>query len=560
MANINISTVHLLSVPLDKSNKHTMWFNGKDKSLGLQYQYNWFIAKKKHTMNNCTYIREDSMFVIDISYDEAIKCNYVMYQNPAFSNKWFYAFITDYERKSDESTKITIKTDPMQTWRFDYKVLPSFIEREHTDIDTIGYNTIPEGLETGEYVCNAARHKNSLKFNGYVVASTIDLYDKPNPDALLDTGYSGISGAQYNGIYSGLAYFYFGSIEALNDKIAEIALAGKSDGIVAIFVVPSTFVKAIKWKDTDGFIVNPSTAPEEQDWAYYIDGKIDDTRLEAPDALNYYTPNNKKLFTYPYCYLLASNNSGGGNVYQWEHFDMNTDIMKPQADFKIWSSITPGMSIRMVPKNYKGLAINNEEGLNLGKFPICAWTTDVYTNWLTQNSLNIGINLIGGAMSVIGSAAMGIATGGIGAAISAGGVMSGIGQITNQLAQIHQQSFQSPTAQGNLNSGDVSYSAGYLTFSLYSMSIKSEYAFKIDQYFDRYGYKQNRFGVPLENHRFYWWYTKTVDVNIKGDIPQQDLDEIKQCYNDGITFWKDTPDSPIKEYKGINAILPKEVN
>ena len=70
------------------------------------------------------------------------------------------------------------------------------------------------------------------------------------------------------------------------------------------------------------------------------------------------------------------------------------------------------------------------------------------------------------------------------------------------------------------------------------MTIKAEYAAIIDNYFSMFGYKVNRVKTPEKNHRENYWYTKTIDVNIDGNIPIKDLQKIKECYNRGITFWK----------------------
>ena len=40
-----------------------------------------------------------------------------------------------------------------ETWAFDYDIKSSFVEREHTNNDTVGANTQPENLEKGEYIC-----------------------------------------------------------------------------------------------------------------------------------------------------------------------------------------------------------------------------------------------------------------------------------------------------------------------------------------------------------------------------------------------------------------------
>jgi hypothetical protein len=69
------------------------------------------------------------------------------------------------------------------------------------------------------------------------------------------------------------------------------------------------------------------------------------------------------------------------------------------------------------------------------------------------------------------------------------------------------------------------------------MSIKEEYARQIDGYFDMFGYKVNRVGLPKFGHRLNYWHTQTKAINIDGSIPMEDLQKIKLCYDTGITFW-----------------------
>lgn len=75
-----------------------------------------------------------------------------MYQNNNYSNKWFYAFITNMQYENNGTTLISITTDVWQTWQFDITWKQSFIEREMIDVqdDIPGANLIPEGLELGE--------------------------------------------------------------------------------------------------------------------------------------------------------------------------------------------------------------------------------------------------------------------------------------------------------------------------------------------------------------------------------------------------------------------------
>ena len=75
----------------------------------------------------------------------------------------------------------------------------------------------------------------------------------------------------------------------------------------------------------------------------------------------------------------------------------------------------------------------------------------------------------------------------------------------------------------------------------------------IDGYFDMFGYKVNRVGIPHKNHRKTHWYVKTIDIELDGAIPQNDIIKIKNCYNKGITFWKSA--AVMGNYSATNDIV-----
>lgn len=528
MANLNISEVHLLNVPLENDYKNTLYFTS------LENQRSYFASKKVKSYTDLSYQRKNNIIRVPENIDSLWNCNYVMYQNKAFSNKWFYCFIKDMKMINDGTTEIQIETDCIQTWFFDYNVKESFVEREHVSNDSVGTHTIPEGLELGEYVVNSVTKKESLNYKGYLIGSTIDLSQNT-----IDEDTANVGGAVYNGVFSGVKYYYFGTKEKIVEKLKAVAEAGKSDAIVSIFCVPTTLI--------DGGGTGPieeGATVKSQDWDYAIMGGASDVSPNKPTTLNGYTPHNNKLKVYPYQYLYASNNSGGSAIYHYELF--STD----KTDFKLYSVVTPGMSVKLVPKNYNNIAENVDCGLNLGKFPTCSWNNDAYTNWLTQNAVNIGVGVASSALTIAGGIGM-MATGG-GALAGGGMVASGALSIASSLGQVYEHSLIPPQAQGNLNSGDVTFSSGNLTFTLYQMSIKQEYAKIIDKYFDMFGYKVNRVKKPNKAHRGRWWYTKTIDVNIDGAIPNNDLNKIKEAYNNGITFWRNGDE--IQNYSLSNGI------
>ena len=71
-------------------------------------------------------------------------------------------------------------------------------------------------------------------------------------------------------------------------------------------------------------------------------------------------------------------------------------------------------------------------------------------------------------------------------------------------------------------------------------SIKYQFAEKIDKYFDMYGYLTNTLKLPNLNNRPNWNYIKTIGANILGNLPQLDLAEIKQMFDNGVTLWHNT--------------------
>lgn len=517
MSNLNITKVHLLSVPLENDYKHTIYFNNKES------QINYFLSKKVKSFDDFTYQRKDGIIRINSDYDSIYQCNYVAYQNTAVNNKWFYAFIKEINYVSTDVTELKIETDVIQTWLFDYEIKPSFVEREHVSDDTIGLHTIPEGLETGDYVCTAKYIDDKINKTNLVLAYTDYANSKYN-----------VQGLKYGGIYSGMGYSVFPNnstgVGQLNTLLNSYDDEAKADGINSIFIAP----QFISGGSIDGAsTLGPSDEPQTYDQEY--------TKLTS---LNGYTPRNKKLLTHPYVYLMVSNNAGTSVIYKQELF--STEKM----GFTVRGTLTPGCSIRMEPKFYKVIALNNEEGINAGKFPICCWNSDAFTNWMTSNAVNVNLGAVGGIASVIGGVAA-IATG-AGALVGAGMIAGGVMAIGNSMAQVNQASMVPDQSRGNTNCGDVITGARQNTFYFYSMSIKNQYARIIDKYFDMFGYKVNDVKVPNKAHRSRYWYTKTIDINIDGKIPVNDIGKIKDCYNNGITFWRNADE--IQNYELSNGI------
>lgn len=490
------TVIYLANTPLENDYKNTLNFSNKEVQL------NYFLSKMTKEYHDFNYQRKDNAIIVDDNIENIRLNNYVFYQNTNFSNKWFYAFITSMEYVSDDVTRIFIETDVFQTWQFDINYKQTFIEREHVNNDTAGLHTVPEGLETGEYIINNHIKDENLTDTRIIIGSTVNPFD-------LSSSVGGI----YNGIYSGIKY-YSGITSKITESLQKLTDDTKADAVTSLFLAP----KFISMTENETPTVRPADIDKvkESDTvsAYY-------QWIDKQTSLNGYTPKNKKLLTYPYIYLLVSNACGGNAIYHEELFSTN------RIQFDVRGSLTPGCSIKTFPVAYRGDVNNYDDSLTAGKFPQLNWATDQFTNWVTQNGVNVATNITENLLSTGTNVASGNALNGV----------SGLFNIANSVRQVQLAEKIPPQTRGNLNSGDVATSDDDNTFHYYSMSIKSEYAQIIDDYFSMFGYKINRVKQPNITGRRNWNYVKTINCNFTGDIPQDDMRIIKQIFDNGITIW-----------------------
>ena len=518
------SKIKLIKNPLKlDSNNEIMFTNA-------QAQYNYFNSLPKLEFDELTYVRKEGVLRIEtdpsgdgITYEDLLGYNFCMYQNTHFDNKWFYAFITDVSWINPSLTELKLETAYFQTWQFDLVFMDSFIEQEHVNDDTIGKNTIPEGLETGEFICNDIS-RIDLGLTWYVMGVTKKYDSTPQWSR---------GGGIYNGIYSGKTYYALRTTADVDYLINMYDSAGYGEDIAELFIVPAKLIGNPTYDPQNPIYRILQSATQEE---------VESITLSRPSSLNGYSPKNNKLLTYPYQYLLVDNSAGNSTEYHYELFN-NPSSCK----FSVIGSLTPGTSMILLPIAYINSNANPTEGsyttanlLNYGmalaKYPACNWNTDLYTNWLTQNGVNMQYaqyssmvqGIIGGLSNE--SLEKGIIQGSIG----------GINAVTNNMLQRYNHSFSPNQTKGNANSGDIITSAHSNNPFFYKMSIKYEYAKMIDDYFSMFGYKVNRLGKPHLHARQYYDYIKTIDINIEGNIPETDLNQIRNMFNNGIRFWHDT--------------------
>lgn len=483
-------------IGMDKEHKNIVNYSSSSM-LQLLRSQNHFVGEK----TDYSFISENgkggNVIATNFTYQECKNANYIAFQNPTYYNKWIFAFIDEVTYENNGCTKITFTVDNWATWFDNLTFKSCFVVREHVNSDNVGEHTVAEGLETGDYIVNKVDTDTNLTDLCIVDCTSV---------------YSGLSGDNakgqlINGIFTGLAYGAFDTstdgIDALNSYIQ--SLVQKPDAIISIFMYPKALIPG-GWPT--GLISKLLTSERSTSVNTYT------LTITPPTTINGYTPKNNKLFVYPFRYINLSNNNGISNILQYEYFG--------NYNFAVEGVVCPGGSIRCFPKNYKGIADNQNEGITCGKFPTCAWTSDAFTNWMTSNAVNLGMGIIGDVIEL-----------GTGNFAGAGA------SIGNQVAQIYQHSLVPPTVKGNTNSGDVVTSSGDNTFLFYHMSIKEEFARIIDDYFTRFGYKVNSLKVPNITGRTYWNYVEIgagEDIAF-GTLPIDAMEDINNIFRRGTTIW-----------------------
>ena len=503
-----LGTVRILqNIPLDNTYSDTIDFKG----TGSVTQEAYFSSKTKYFIDNVTVINvSNNTFTAPYAADLLYDCNYIMFQNKNFNNKWFYAFITDISWLSPNSSRITYELDVMQTWLTEVDIYPSFVDREHTNDDTIGSNLVEESLEQGEYVSTQDLKVPELNDIAIMITSTVD---KSN---------SSVSGSMRGNMYTGVGYFLFESAEEANSYLDALTDDNKSTAVLSITMFPKNFYST------------SSATPKA----------IEFSMNKPYKTISGYTPKNNKLFTAPYNILSVTNTVGNSAEYKYEYSNDS------EIKFSLIGETSANPQITLIPLNYRGAAENLTEQLVLSGYPQCAWSTDTYRAWLAQNGTVTQIGLISTGVNAAVGVGTSLASGNlIGAATTA---FSGITSIATTMARINEIKTRPPQSQGNQSPGSM-LTYGEFNYHFYTLQISADFARQIDDFFSMYGYKVNRVKQPNVTGRKNWNYVKLLEPKIVGSIPFGDIAKIKQIYSNGITRWHNP--STALSYTADNSIV-----
>ena len=562
----------LKHIPLDNTYEHTIAWDEQTDARGRQEAYfkshtKYVFPKQYYTRSSRGWVRVGQPSNVNpgneaekkkfLCADDFYDCNYMMFQNTSFGNKWFYAFITKVNYINDNTTELEYEIDVMQTWlrgvHYDYDPDPCFIERCHTASDYLYENLVPENIGVSEeYVTNEQSFYN-LRNNEIVLICS------SSPKIIQDLGGGTVTaqGKIINHVFGGASLFHFKNdeqgISRVNKLIKDYTEAGVPDEILAIYMCPREF-----FENAEFVLENPAAMVSTSMPNTYIKD-IYPSATKPPkigDALGYddnkIVPKNNKLYSFPFVRLKVSNRIGSEREYKYELFNKNT-----KGKFIIVGKIAwiPGASV--MPMSYagfgtEGITIDYEHSVSFEAFPICIWASDSFRAWWAQNASSIGlqagtsfVNMAAGAGSqIFGINAYLSGSNQIGRAMLGNGIMrasSGITSLGKILASISDATHLPDKSHGNLDSISIPATTEDSGFLFMKQTLRPDILKLYDDYFTKFGYAIKDIRKPPDpfKTRRYWTYVKTIGFNMTGKLNNEDSAKIAEIYDNGITFWTD---------------------
>lgn len=425
------SKIYLLKgLEIDAMN-NTFWgaFNNTEE------QFNFFINNYDHVVfENYTYQRKDGTVVVPGLYDDLRLYNYLIYQNGDAGNKskWIYCFITSLGYLNDNATSISFETDVIQTWRFEIEnnFMESYIAYEHRPqyydngdgVNRPCINTQPENIEVGidlisdkQYLIDPNQNTSFAVIGMTCDMSGKDSYTNAQLGAPSQVNYYIFPFNRYTGndikslkidSVSGATVTISGLSSVLDAIRKNEKLVGKCVSIVVTNSIPGLVV------ENGQVVIKRDCFSGEQQGDYQIltyKAKTMNDMLENdlnafPKTQVYNIPafigfsEFTKIYTYPYSYLVISDNNGTTKAFKNELWQ---DMKKAQF---ICVGSPNSSKMNIMPLNYKVTKSNDSYSnlINLDNsfesqyetsLPIISDTTALMLQ-SSRNSMNVGLSNI----------------------------------------------------------------------------------------------------------------------------------------------------------------------
>lgn len=601
-----MSKIYLLKdIDLDITQEHTIDFENVDAQTAY---FESHIFTSWDSTLGFSYLRENMPIKCPKNKDTLFGCNYLMYKNDTL-NKWFYCFITRKEYIAEDCTKLYIKTDPMQTFMFDYDIIESFVEREHQDRFVKSwknnaylfpvFSKTKENIETGDKytldkitdIDNENAHQTRYllitcndkidTWSGAYVSNTVPVdpliyYILPlgGRDYYAYSAANGLASASgfINSAKNYAAYIvsmqiidYFPGLTETIDANGNAIINEQSNDIIA---------GVVELKDVTGNFTKIIRLQQGIAQQYRSIGKTYISNFANIKKTNFAITNKAridlepKLYLEPYTMYKITNLQGEGLNVDLRGFSHEVDYSEKQFDptkgFIIdvcmaWSPDPNFKAIYTLKNYYSNTSGKGRDADETGQFynyidntvndlPILsnAWA-EYYSRNKASAIAGVAVNLGAGIAKAGISAATGMSASALtksaptiarASGASAGGIIGMFENIANAAMNIYDIQNQPDSLRKEGNNAKFSLSRkGSQKLSLNKYIIDDKFKQLAFKYLQKFGYKALEMKVPNTKSRYYYNFIKTVNIELKSNIDQEYIDEIKTIYDKGITFW-----------------------
>jgi hypothetical protein len=593
MATVPLSgtNIRLLSgVPFSNDYKHSRWFDTSSA------QETYFLGKTVvHSMTENTFQKIEGKNFISVkqNIDALWGVNYVMFQNTSYNVKWFYGFVTKLEYKNATTTYVHFEIDVLQTWMFTMNFKPSYVVREHCKLWEVDgspvLNTLDEGLNYGN-VYETVNVMNLKPYDGVlflvIVAKSL-MHDR---DTNIKAGdiYPNINSAPQPLCYYVHPFKLDGSVPTAWDENSEnIVLSDTTELLKAMYELDNAINNVVSIYvtdyigvnlavDSEGTLTFPTTNFVNVNVAYNAPGTTATSYLNTifvtnikqyePKAFSftnkysdYRTVTESKLLMYPYTTLILDDLKGNRQALKNEYIKGDDIIVNVRGSLGTSNKTSYSVDNYQVKDNIEpaDLFMANLENAvmntNANDLPII---TDMLGAFLQgnrnsiQNQLNSTIfsgwldtmsGIVNGASSSSANPSNHGETN-VTAAVNSGiGVakgMSGMYYSTQGMIAKQKDIVNTPPSLSKMgNNTYFDYGHNLSGLYLIKRQITPEYQKKLEDFFNIFGYKKNEVKLPNFHTREYWNYVQTSGCVITGNFNNEDLQELKSVFDNGVTLW-----------------------
>lgn len=541
MPTIPNTTLYVGVVPWNSDLKNVQSYNSRAEQISA------IQGLLTHKYEHINIIRRDSDLILKGVNEDLTQCNYLIYQNADISNKWYFAFIDNVQYNSLNTVIISHTIDVWQTYQFDITYYKNLILRSHVakSADTVGRWLAPEPISVAPEFERKHNVFNNLSWSPQYVLHSTSVY---NPNAKKYEYKGNGTGATLSAEY-GIFVDTDTDVQAVIKKYGKMspaeALKDDNDDKYSNWIADlltgqwESFEKSI---DNAIKLISTTSISQLQDHRNELIGLYaipawvhDGTNKYATNAITSksvsvtlptstlacgYEPRNKKMLS-SLCKAYLFYNENGFKL-----------PLKPE----LFTSGTPSFTVKSTELSTNGFL------LQIGSYADYTAKTNKIS-YRCENRLGYdantgldkvlnGLTATVGVVNAVGSVASQAFAGNVGGAVQ--GAVGAFQQSINMIDALGQRGVNTG-ASGDIMS--ITEKRAMPVFADVSPTIaQCRY---IDDYLDVYGYAINEIGKisSYMKNRSNWNYIQVANCNIKVSAPNDDVNKLKQMFENGVTIW-----------------------